>query len=64
MSFGTPEMCVINLRLRDKKPLSQKLIVRCARFREFGTAKVCVIIDIYDTNNIVQKLIPQNLPFS
>ncbi len=35
-------MCLINLRLQDKKPLSQKLIVRNSRFHEFWTTAVCV----------------------
>ena len=42
-------MCIKNLRFRDKKPLSQKLIVRNSRFRDFGTAKLCVITDVYGT---------------
>ena len=49
MSFGTPEMCLTNHRLRDKNTLSQKLIVRISRFHEFCTAKWCFITDVYDT---------------
>ncbi len=35
MGSGKRKMCIINDRLRDKKPLSQKLIVRSSRFHEF-----------------------------
>ena len=35
MGSGIRKMCIINDRLRDKKPLSQKLIVRSSRFHEF-----------------------------
>ena len=50
MSYETLKMCVINLRFQDEKPLSQKLIVRNSRFMSFGTAKWCVITDVFGTN--------------
>ena len=34
-------MRLTNVRLQDKKPLSQKLIVRNSRFHEFWTTAVC-----------------------
>ena len=37
MSFETLKKCLKSLRLQDKKPLSQKLIVRYSRIREFWT---------------------------
>jgi len=40
-------MCLTNQSYQDKKPLSQKLIVRNSRFNEFCTAKWCVITDVY-----------------
>jgi len=42
-------MCLINDRFRDKKPLSQKLIVGISRFHELNTPKWCVITDVYGT---------------
>ncbi len=52
-------MCLTNLGLRDKKPLSQKLIVRNSRFREFGTAKWCVITDVFRTVLFQQHHLPR-----
>jgi len=49
MSSETRKMCLTNLGLRDKKPLSQKLIVRNSRFHEIGAAKLCVITDVFET---------------
>ena len=42
-------MCLKNEGLRDKIALSQKLIVRNSRIYAFGTAKWCVITDIFGT---------------
>jgi len=42
-------MCIINQRFRDKKPLSQKLIVKNSRFVSFEPAGGCVITDVFGT---------------
>ena len=50
-------MCFIIEGLKDKKPLSQKLIVRNSRFHEFCTAKLCVETDVYETGlNILSRI--------
>ena len=49
MSFGTPEMCLTNQGLKDKKSLSQKLIVRYSSFYAFLGLKWCVITDVCGT---------------
>ena len=49
MSFGTLKKCLINRRFRDKNTLSQKLIVKNFRIHSFGTAKLCVITNVFGT---------------
>ena len=49
MGYETLKMCIINGRFQDKKPLSQKLIVRNSCFHEFGDVKCCVITHVYWT---------------
>ncbi len=49
MSSETRKMSLTNHRLKDKKSLSQKLIVRNTRFLSIGTVKLCVITDVYWT---------------
>jgi len=55
ISYGTRKMCIINHRLRDKKPLSQKLIPKTSRFYEFYAAKWCVITYVYETGKLESK---------
>ena len=54
-SVDTLKMCLINQRLRDKNPLSQKLIVRNARFHEFCTAKLCLKSDVFGTVDTMSR---------
>ena len=53
MSYDTLKMCLTNDPFRDKKTLSQKLIVRNSQFREFWRPKWCVITDVFGTEAIL-----------
>ena len=49
MSSDAQKKCIINLRLRDKKSLSQKLIVKSSRFHEFWHCEiVCYNLRLWD----------------
>ena len=58
MSYETRKMCLTNLGLQDKKPLSQKLIVGNFRFREFCAANWCFITYVYRTVSLQQHHLP------